>query len=185
MDHDRDFHHHDRHNHKPDLASRSEGEARARPGLGTHISFDSPGSHPTSLSDIIDGLPTAVKSSLGPLRIIRRSARIRSWVSYFYEISASSMGAELSHQEHAGQHRQTLVSTTSTTTTTDVEMEEQHQLLMNSNQKRPRNSSTAAHTRNSKDLPASHELVEYVEQGRKDIDRFCGIQGKPSSTPES
>lgn len=171
VDHERNSHH-NRPDHEPDLDAISEEEDRAHPTLTRHMSFDSCGgdSSFTSLSDIIDGLPTAVKTSLGPLRTIRRSASIRSWVSYFYEISTSSIGAQIPHEE---EHRRTLVSTT----TTEVEMqEEEHQQPMNSNQKRRRTSSNMA-MRNAKDHPPSAELVEYVELERKGIDRFCGIQG--------
>lgn len=43
----------------------------------------------SSLSDIVNDLPTALKSSLGPLRTIRRSMSIRGWVSYLHEISTA------------------------------------------------------------------------------------------------
>lgn len=141
----------------------------------TPLSFDtSEGSESTStsLADILEGLPTAVKSSLGPLMTIRRSVSIRGWVSYFYEISTNStsaMGATMSHQERAEHH--TLVSTS---TTTAVEMQQQaHQ--SNQGQKR-RRASTTRSTR------TSTELVEYVEpRQRLGIDRFCGLQGKTTS----
>lgn len=131
----------------------------------------------TSLSDIIvDGLPTAVKV-LGPLRTtIRRSASIRSWVSYFYEISTSSMGAQVSHEEPEGghhEHHHTLVATS--TTTTEVEMQEQHHRHQPMNSKRRRASNTMRSC--SKGQASSTELVEYVEPERKGIDRFCGMQG--------
>lgn len=178
VNHERSFHH-DRPDHETDLDAIGEKGDEAHPTLTRHMSFDSCGgdSNFTSLSDIIDGLPTAVKSSLGPLRTIRRSASIRSWVSYFYEISTNSMGAHISHEE---EHRRTLVSTT----TTEVEMQqEQHQQAMNSNQKRRRTSNTLS-MRNPKDHPPSGELVEYVEPERKGIDRFCGMQGMgPSQRP--
>ncbi|CAN8102733.1 unnamed protein product [Discula destructiva] len=170
---------HDQDDHEPDLDPISEEEDDAHSRLPRHISFDScggAGSSSLSLSDIIDGLPTAVKTSLGPLRTIRRSASIRSWVSYFYEISTSSMGTQISHEEHAEAHRRTVVSTT----TTEVEMKEQHhgQQPMNSNQKRRRTSSSAVYARHPKDLSPSSELVEYVDQERRCMDRFCGIQGQ-------
>lgn len=124
----------------------------------------------TSLSDIIESLPTAVKSSLGPLMLIRRSVSIRGWVSYFYEISTNSTGSMAttsSHEEHAERH--TLVSTS---TTTEVEMRQQggaHQ--SNQGQKRRRASAHSTRT--------STEVIEYIEpQQRMEIDRFCGLQGK-------
>lgn len=125
----------------------------------------------TSLLDIIENLPTAVKSGLGPLMLIRRSVSIRGWVSYFYEISTNSTGAmatTTSREEHAERH--TVVSTS---TTTEVEMKQQggaHQ--SNQGQKRRRASTHSTRT--------STEVVEYIEpQQRMEIDRFCGLQGKP------
>lgn len=142
----------------------------------TPLSFESSEgseSSSTSLSDILEGLPTAVKSSLGPLMTIRRSVSIRGWVSYFYEISTNStsaMDTTMSHEERAEHH--TLVSTS---TTTAVGMQQQaHQ--SNQGQKRRR----ASTTRSTK---TSTELVEYVEpRERLGIDRFCGLQGKMAFT---
>lgn len=181
-DHERKFHHLDSPHHEPESLHAISEELHhdeAHPLLAGQMSFDSCGndSNFTSLSDLIDGLPTAVKSSLGPLRTIRRSASIRSWVSYFYERSTSSMGAHLSHHEEE-HHRRTLVSTT----TTEVEMQEeqqQQQQPTNSNSKR-RRTSTNMSMRNAKEHTLSGELVEYAEPERKGIDRFCGMQGTRS-----
>lgn len=125
----------------------------------------------TSLSDIIENLPAAVKNGLGPLMLIRRSVSIRGWVSYFYETSTNStaaMATTTSREEHE-EHR-TLVSTS---TTTEVEMKQQggaHQ--SNQGQKRRRASTHSTRT--------STEVVEYIEsQQRVGIDRFCGLQGEP------
>lgn len=127
----------------------------------------------TSLTDIIDNLPSAVKSSLGPLNTIRRSVSIRGWASYFYEISSSTMGASASHHEGsspaaaaAAAHRTTVVSRT----TTAVEMQ-QHS---NRGEKR-----VAA--------PAQRRLPEpplYEEPDQNfGINRFCGLQGKELPFP--
>ncbi|KAJ4390549.1 hypothetical protein N0V93_004145 [Gnomoniopsis smithogilvyi] len=164
--------HLERLDHDTDLTDIDE-ELEARDSLAQHMSFDSSDEsdfNHTSLSDIIDGLPTAVKS-LGPLRTIRRSASIRSWVSYFYEISTSSMGAQISHEEHAEEHHHTLVSTS--TTTTEVELQQQQHQPMNSKRRRASNT-----MRSTKGPATSTELVEYVDPERKGIDRFCGIQGQ-------
>lgn len=184
-DHTQDFHF-ENFDHETDLDSISEeqhhDDARdarttsTQRGLPFVDNSDESDSNytTTSLSDIIvDGLPTAVKV-LGPLRTIRRSASIRSWVSYFYEISTSSMGAQVSHEEHhaEGAHHHTLVATS--TTTTEVEMSEQHQHHQPMNSKRRRASNTM---RSSKGQASSTELVEYIEPERKGIDRFCGMQG--------
>lgn len=126
----------------------------------------------TSLSDILDNLPSAVKSSLGPLNTIRRSVSIRGWASYFYEISSNSMGATASLHEGATAtaaataHRTTVVSRT--TSTTAVEMQ-QHS---NRGEKR-----VAAHAQQ-----AERRLAEPPLYGEPDqnfgINRFCGLQGK-------
>lgn len=123
----------------------------------------------TSLSDIIDNLPTAVKSSLGPLMLIRRSVSIRGWASYFYEISTSYSGAEdndASREERAEHH--TLLSTSATT---GIEMRQQGAARQsNQGQKRRRPSAQGSRP--------STEIVEYVEPPqRMEIDRFCGLQG--------
>lgn len=127
-----------------------------------------------SLSDIIDNLPTAVKSSLGPLNTIRRSVSIRGWASYFYEISSNTMGASASHHEGgsaaaAASHRTTVVSRT--TSTTAVEMQ-QHS---NRGEKRvavPAHAQAQSHRR----VP---EPPIYEEPDQNfGINRFCGLQGK-------
>lgn len=184
--HTQDFHY-ENFDHETDLESineelddtrdaRTTTKPQRLPFVDHSDESDSNYTTTTSLSDIIvDGLPTAVKV-LGPLRTIRRSASIRSWVSYFYEISTSSMGAQVSHEEHhaeGGHHEHhTLVATS--TTTTEVEMSEQHQHHQPMNSKRRRASNTM---RSSKGQAPSTELVEYVEPERKGIDRFCGMQG--------
>ncbi|PSR77126.1 hypothetical protein BD289DRAFT_445821 [Coniella lustricola] len=44
----------------------------------------------TLLSDrVAEGLPTALKSSFGPLRTIRRSVSIRGWAAYLQEVSTT------------------------------------------------------------------------------------------------
>ncbi|KAL1874434.1 hypothetical protein Daus18300_003452 [Diaporthe australafricana] len=125
----------------------------------------------TSLSEIIDNLPSAVKTSLGPLNTIRRSVSIRGWASYFYEISSNTMGATASH--HAAgpaaqqQHHTTVVSRT-TSTTAAVEMQ-QH-----SNRGEKRVAAPA--------LQAQRRLPEppLYEEPDQDfgINRFCGLQGQ-------
>ena len=116
----------------------------------------------------IDNLPSAVKSSLGPLNTIRRSVSIRGWASYFYEISSNTMGATASHHEGAttaaAAHRTTVVSRT--TSTTAVEMQ-QHS---NRGEKR-----AAAQTQSQRRL-AEPPLYEEPEQNYG-INRFCGLQG--------
>lgn len=169
-------HHLDRSDHEPNLGAISEEGDPYQQHLPRHMSFDSSDSTFNSISDIIDGLPTAVKAGLGPLRTIQRSASIRSWVSYFYERSASSMGAQMAREEHRQEHRRTLVSTTTTEVEMQEQHQEQHQQPMNSNQKRRRTSTTTP-MRSPKDHPPSSELAEYVEPERKGIDRFCGMQG--------
>lgn len=186
-DHTQDFHY-ENFDHETDLESINEEHDDTRDACTItksqrlpfvdHSEESDSNYTTTSLSDIIvDGLPTAVKV-LGPLRTIRRSASIRSWVSYFYEISTSSMGAQVSHEEHHGEgghhEHHTLVATS--TTTTEVEMSEQHQHQHHQpmNSKRRRASNTM---RSSKGQAPSTELVEYVEPERKGIDRFCGMQG--------
>lgn len=125
----------------------------------------------TSLTDIIDNLPSAVKSSLGPLNTIRRSVSIRGWASYFYEISSNTMGASASHHEGtsaaagAAAHRTTVVSRT----TTAVEMQ-QHS---NRGEKRV---AAPAHTQSQRRLPEP-PLYEETDQNFG-INRFCGLQGK-------
>lgn len=125
----------------------------------------------TSLSDIIDNLPSAVKSSLGPLNTIRRSVSIRGWASYFYEISSNTMGATASHHEgpsaSAASHRTTVVSRT--TSTTAVEMQ-QHS---NRGEKR-----VAVQSQTHRRLPEP-PLYEEPDQNFG-INRFCGLQGKDS-----
>ncbi|KAJ4412420.1 hypothetical protein N0V82_008815 [Gnomoniopsis sp. IMI 355080] len=185
--------HLERLDHETDLSDIDEELIEARDSLGHHrrsLPFDnsdeSDSNYTTSLSDIIDGLPTAVKS-LGPLRTIRRSASIRSWVSYFYERSTSSMGAQISssHQEHAEEHHHhTLVSTSTTTTEVELQQQQQqrqqrhhqhhHHQPMNSKRRRASNAMRSTKGQSS----SSTELVEYVEPERKGIDRFCGIQGQ-------
>lgn len=123
----------------------------------------------TSLSDIIDNLPSAVKSSLGPLNTIRRSVSIRGWASYFYEISSNTMGATASHHEgpsaSAASHRTTVVSRT--TSTTAVEMQ-QHS---NRGEKR-----VAVQSQTHRRLPEP-PLYEEPDQNFG-INRFCGLQGQ-------
>lgn len=127
----------------------------------------------TSLADIIEGLPTAVKSSLGPLRTIRQSVSIRSWVSYFCEISNGSTTSTVAHEEHTESHH-TVVSTSAA----GLEM---HHQQMNSSQKRRRTSSirTISDSRPCAQA-ASTDLVACpdVPQQQCTIDRFCGKQGK-------
>lgn len=145
-------HHHHRHNFTPMAFESSDPEANSL----------------TSLSEILDNLPAAVKSGLGPLNTIRRSVSIRGWASYFYEISSNTMGATASHHEGAttaaAAHRTTVVSRT--TSTTAVEMQ-QHS---NRGEKR-----AAAQTQSQRRLPEP-PLYEEPEQNYG-INRFCGLQG--------
>lgn len=131
---------------------------------------DSGSTASTSLSDIIEGLPTAVKSSLGPLMTIRRSVSIRGWVSYFYEISTNStgtMGTTMS--QHAEHH-----TVMSTSTTTEVEMQQQGQGYQSNQGQKRRRASVHGSTKTS----SSTEMIEYVEPRRRGIDRFSALQGK-------
>lgn len=132
----------------------------------------------TSLSDIIDNLPSAVKTSLGPLNTIRRSVSIRGWASYFYEISSNTMGATASHHEGlsaAASHRTTVVSRT--TSTTAVEMQ-QHSNRGEKRMAAPAQAQAQTHRR----LPEP-PLYEEPDQNFG-INRFCGLQGKcPFSPP--
>lgn len=152
------------------------------------VSFEPTDGHEsssTSLSDIIEGLPLAVKSSLGPLRTIRRSVSIRGWASYFYEISTSSradhMGNTTSREQRAGTrqcHSHTLA--VSTSTTTSVEMQQQQ----SSRGQRRRTGSFATTKSGSKwdkqKATTSTEVYEYRGQNAQisAIDRFCGLQGE-------
>lgn len=147
-------HHHHHHNFTPMAFESSDPEATSL----------------TSLSDILDNLPTAVKSSLGPLNTIRRSVSIRGWASYFYEISSNSMGAAASHHEGpaAAAHHTTVVSRT--TSTTAVEM--QH-----SNRGEKRAAAPAQAQRRMPEPP----LYEVPDQNFG-INRFCGLQGETSPT---
>lgn len=141
----------------------------------------------TSLSDIIEGLPLAVKSSLGPLRTIRRSVSIRGWASYFYEISTSSrtdhMGNATSQEQRAEArqcHSHTLAVATSTTTS--VEMQQQQQQSSNRTQRRRMGPSTVRSGSKwaKQKATTSTEVFEYQGQNvqKSSIDRFCGLQGK-------
>lgn len=148
--------HHHHHNFTPMAFESSDPEATSL----------------TSLTDIIDNLPSAVKSSLGPLNTIRRSVSIRGWASYFYEISSNTMGASASHHEGsssaaagAAAHRTTVVSRT----TTAVEMQ-QHS---NRGEKRV---AAPAHAQSQRRLPEP-PLYEEPDQNFG-INRFCGLQGK-------
>jgi hypothetical protein len=139
----------------------------------------------TSLSDILDNLPSALKSSLGPLNTIRRSVSIRGWASYFYEISSNSMGATASHHEGATAAAATTTATATatatattvvsrTTSTTAVEMQ-QHS---NRGQKR-----VAAHAQpGQRQRYFEPPLYDETDQNF-DIDRFCGLQGKKTHPP--
>lgn len=146
-------HHHHHHNFAPMAFESSDPEATSL----------------TSLSDILDNLPSAVKTSLGPLNTIRRSVSIRGWASYFYEISSNTMGASASHHEGpaaaAAAHRTTVVSRT--TSTTAVEMQ-QH-----SNRGEKRVAAPAQAQRRPPEPP----LYEEPDQNFG-INRFCGLQGK-------
>lgn len=152
--------HHHHHNFTPMAFESSDPEATSL----------------TSLTDIIDNLPSAVKSSLGPLNTIRRSVSIRGWASYFYEISSNTMGATASHHEGssaaaaaAAAHRTTVVSRT----TTAVEMQ-QHS---NRGEKR---AAAPAHAQSQRRLPEP-PLYEEPDQNFG-INRFCGLQGKDSTS---
>lgn len=135
----------------------------------------------TSLSDIIDGLPTAVKSSLGPLRTIRRSVSIRGWASYFYEITANStttMGANISHEEASEQHHHTMVSTSRTTA---VELQEQHHRQQQHHIAQAYQTTMQPHQSNHGErrrTKSTRQIVPYVEPERTRIDQFCGLQGQ-------
>ncbi|KAI3397766.1 hypothetical protein diail_10419 [Diaporthe ilicicola] len=129
----------------------------------------------TSLSDIIDNLPSAVKTSLGPLNTIRRSVSIRGWASYFYEISSNTMGATASHYAAApaAHHRSstTVVSRTTSTTAAAAAVETQHH--SNRGEKRAAAPAQAQQRR----PPPEPPLYEEPDQNFG-INRFCGLQGQ-------
>lgn len=148
----------------------------------------------TSLSDIIEGLPLAVKSSLGPLRTIRRSVSIRGWASYFYEISTSSRtvhtGNTTSREQRTAArqcHSHTLA--VSTSTTTSVEMQQQQDNRGGGPRRRTGPSSSTTVQSDSKwaeqKATTSTEVYEYREQNaqKSAIDRFCGSQGERDTWP--
>ncbi|KAG8168230.1 hypothetical protein KVR01_003919 [Diaporthe batatas] len=124
--------------------------------------------HPPSLSDILDNLPSAVKSSLGPLNTIRRSVSIRSWASYFYEISSNTMGVAASHEGATAARSTTVVSRT--TSTTAVEMQ-QHS---NRGEKRVAAAHSQAQAQRRMAEPPHYEEVDQSFG----INRFCGLQGQ-------
>lgn len=142
----------------------------------------------TSLSDIIEGLPLAVKSSLGPLRTIRRSVSIRGWASYFYEISTSSrtehMGNTTSREQRAEArqcHSHSIAVSTSTTTSVEMQQQQKQQQSNRGQRRRAGHSTTRSGSKwaNQK-ATTSTEMVEYQEQvpQKSAIDKFCGRQGK-------
>lgn len=148
--------HHHHHNFTPMAFESSDPEATSL----------------NSLSDILDNLPSAVRTSLGPLNTIRRSVSIRGWASYFYEISSNTMGATASHHEvpaaSASAHRTTVVSRT--TSTTAVEMQ-QH-----SNRGEKRVAAPVAPAQAHRRLP-DPPIYEETDQNFG-INRFCGLQGE-------
>lgn len=165
-------------------------QVHARPSRAPRLpplSFEPTDGHEsssTSLSDIIEGLPLAVKSSLGPLRTIRRSVSIRGWASYFYEISTSArtdhMGNTTSREKRAEArqcHSHTVAVSTSTTTSLEMQ-----QPQSNCGQRRRTGSSTvrSGSKWSKQKATTSTELFEYREQNmqKSAIDRFCGLQGK-------
>ncbi|POS81247.1 hypothetical protein DHEL01_v200347 [Diaporthe helianthi] len=139
---------------------------------------NSPLTSSPSLSDILDNLPSAVKTSLGPLNTIRRSVSIRSWASYFYEISSNTMGVAASHHEGATAARGSSSSSTTvvsrTTSTTAVEMQQ----YSNRGEKRAA-ATTGATTSHAR---AQRRIAEGPIQDEVDynfgINRFCGLQGQ-------
>lgn len=148
----------------------------------TPMAFESSDSEtaPISIADIIDGLPTAVKSSLGPLRTIRRSVSIRGWASYFFEISSNPMSTAASHETDA-QHRTTVVSGTSTTA---VEMQQSgrgEKRLATQETHSAAVSTTQAQTQaqaQSKQLQLATGLNNEEPEQKFGINRVCGLQGK-------
>lgn len=134
---------------------------------------------PISIADIIEGLPTAVKSSLGPLKTIRRSVSIRGWASYFFEISSNPMGTTASHETDAQQHHTTVVSGTSTTA---VEMQQsgRGEKRLTAQESRSAAVSTTqaqAQAQSKQQQPVTGLNSE--EPGQHfGINRFCGLQGK-------
>lgn len=131
---------------------------------------------PVSIADIIEGLPTAVKSSLGPLRTIRRTVSIRGWASYFYEISANQMGTTASHEADA-QHHTTVVSGTSTTA---VEMQQSghgDEKRLAAQESHSAAVGTAQGRNTTRQQPVTGLNSEEPGQNAG-INRFCGLQGK-------
>lgn len=148
----------------------------------TPMAFESSESNtaPVSIADIIEGLPTAVKSSLGPLRTIRRTVSIRGWASYFYEISSNQMGTAASHETGA-QHHTTVVSGTSTTA---VEMQQsggrgEKRLAAAQESDSAAVSTTQGQTRTRN---IEQQLVTgldgEISKQNSGVNRFCGLQGK-------
>ncbi|ROW09350.1 hypothetical protein VMCG_02541 [Cytospora schulzeri] len=136
-----------------------------------------------SITDIIEGLPTAVKSSLGPLRTIKRSVSIRGWAAYFYEISSNPMGTIASHETDAQQQQQQQHTTVlSGTSTTAVEMQqsgrgERRLAAQESHSAALSTTQAQAQSQNNK-----QQLVKGVNneepQQNVGINRFCGLQGQ-------
>ena len=169
--------------HGPLVLSQDHEETTTHHNLGP-MAFESSGSETasSSIADIIEGLPTAVKSSLGPLRTIKRSVGIRGWASYFYEISSNSMSTTVSHDTDA-HHHTTVVSGTSATA---VEMQQG-----NNGEKRvaaQENHSGAVSTTQAQQAHAHRQqpvmgLINEEAEQNSGINRFCGLQGK--TAPEA
>ncbi|KUI68838.1 hypothetical protein VM1G_04394 [Cytospora mali] len=143
------------------------------------MAFESsdPETSPISITDIIEGLPTAVKSSLGPLRTIRRSVSIRGWASYFYEISSNPMGMTASHETDA-HHHTTVLSGTSTTA---VEMQQSNRgekrLAAQESHSAAVSTTTQAQAQTQHQQPVTGPNNAEPEQN-VGINRFCGLQGQ-------
>ncbi|ROW16741.1 hypothetical protein VPNG_01662 [Cytospora leucostoma] len=146
------------------------------------MAFDTSDSQttPISIADIIEGLPMALKSSLEPLRTIRRSVSIRGWASYFLEVSSNTMGTTASHEtDHT-----TIVSGTSATA---VEMQQSSnsgelaavQESSHSGAAVGKTHSQAqAQAHNSQTQQSVTGLNNVMPEQNVGINRFCGLQGQ-------
>lgn len=162
----------------PLVASQDHEEGVTHHNL-TPMAFESSHSEtaPISIADIIEGLPMAVKSSLGPLRTIRRSVSIRGWASYFYEISSNPMGMTASHEMDA---RHTTVVSGTSTTAVDMQQSDRGEKQMAAQGSHPAAVSTAqAQAQAQTQIQQTMTGLNNEELGQNTgIDRFCGLQGK-------
>lgn len=165
--------------HSPLVVSQDHEENVTHHKFGP-MAFESSDSEtsPISIADLIEGLPMAVKSSLGPLRTIRRSVSIRGWASYFFEISSNPMGTTASHETDA-RHHTTVVSGTSTTA---VEMQESGRREKRLAAQESHSAAVGTTQGHAEKQNTKQQLVtvasDEASKQNAGIDRFCGLQGK-------